>query len=132
MAYLSPPVEAPYFRPKRIPRVLRKHRVVLRWCLGIAIVGGLLALVSWRKMTHDRLVLDVGMRYATLDSLSKRVQQLNALIEAETSFPRISRWAREEHGWRKLPERTRVLNIQESALSDAAREEAERIGAIHE
>ena len=90
--------------------------------MGLIVVG-----VTWRNVHHERLSLDVGMQRTQMEGLNKEIQHLEGLIETEASFPRISQWAREKHGWRPLPNNVQELRLSESSLSPNAVHEAKRL-----
>ena len=115
------------YRPKKLPRVLRRQLPVLRLCAGVLLVGLVVVSVTWRNVRHERLSLDVGVQRTQLEGLNKEIQHLEGLIETEASFPRISQWAREKHGWRPLPNNVQELQLSENSLTSGALKEAKRL-----
>jgi len=129
VAHPYPSVGSPVYRPKKLPRVLRRQLPVLRLCAGIVILGLAVISVTWRNLTHERLSLDVGVQRTHIEVLNKEIQHFEGLIETEASFPKISQWAKEQHGWRPLPNSVRDLRIPENRLTPAAKQEAKRLEA---
>jgi hypothetical protein len=127
MAHPATTMNAPVYRPKKLPRVLRRQLPVLRLCAGIVMLGVIVVGVTWRNVAHERLSLDVGVQRTQIDGLNKEIQHLQGQIDTEGSFPKISQWAREQHGWKPLPNATRDLKIPESDLTPAALQEARRM-----
>ena len=132
MAYPSHTLDSPLYRPKKLPRVIRRQLPVAR-LLGVILLAGLaVGLVTWRNIAHQRLTLDVGTQRDRIETLNKEIQHLQGQIETETLYPRVAKWAKDRYGWRNLPNHSSVFTIPESALSAQAREEsrsAPRIGA---
>ncbi len=79
--------------------------------------------VTWRNVANERLSLDVGLQRTQIEGLNKEIQHLEGLIDTEASFPKISQWARDKHGWRPLPNSVRELKVADAALSAGARRE---------
>ena len=129
MTHPLPAVSPPIYRPKKLPRVLRRQLPVLRLCTGIVVLGVVFVGMTWRNLRHERLSLNVGAQRTKIEALSKEIQHLQGLIETEASFPRISQWARDQRGWRPLPNSVRELRISEDRLSPAAKQEAKRLEA---
>ena len=101
----------------------------MRLCAGIFVLGVIVVAVTWRNVAHERLSLDVGVQRTQIESLNKEIQHLEGTIETEASFPRVSQWAREKHGWRPLPNSTQELSIPEASLTTNAKREAKRLEA---
>ena len=133
MAIPASPVSTPLYRPKKLPRVIRRQLPVFGICGVIVLVGAVALAVTWRNLTHERLVIEVGLQQSRMESLKKEVEHLKGQVEIETSYTRISKWARQEHGWtRTAVERERIV-VPDSLLTRTARAEAEALGvASHE
>jgi hypothetical protein len=133
MAVTTHNLQESVYRPPKLPRVIRRQLPVV-WLLGgIVLIGILGALVTWRNLSHERLVLDIGTQRDQIETLNKEIQHLQGQIETETSYPRIVKWARDHRGWRTLPNHSSTVVIPESELSPAAREEARLSrGSSHE
>lgn len=130
MAYTSYQHSAPFYRPKKLPRVLRRQAPVLLLC-GVVIVIGLIAIaVTWRNLSFERLTWDIGHNRASIESLNKEIQHLSSQIEVETSYARISRWAQKNRGWKAIPDQNRTFAIHESSLNPTARQEAQLLGDL--
>jgi hypothetical protein len=102
---------------------------VLRLCAGIVLAGLLAVGVTWRKLANDRLSLDVGQQRSQIETMEKEIQQLSGQIDAESSYPRIARWAREQRGWWALPGHTETLALDATTLSPTALREAQMLKA---
>ena len=117
------------YRPRKLPRVLRRQLPVV-WILSTIIIIGLLAVaVTWRNLTHEKLSLDVGRQQIAMQDLNREIAQLSGQIETEASYTKVSKWFRDRHGWWTNAGSTRTLTVPESDLTPAAREEAEALGA---
>jgi sensor domain CHASE-containing protein len=120
-------ISSPVYRPKKLPRVLRRQLPVMRLCAGIVVLGVIVVGVTWRNVQHERLSLDVGIQRTQIETLNKEIQHLGGLIETEASFPKVSQWAREKYGWRPLSNSTQELLVSEEKLTPGARREAKRL-----
>jgi hypothetical protein len=100
---------------------------VVRLCAGIVLLGIGVVSVTWRNVAHERLSLDVGVQRTQIEALNKEIQHLDGLIATEASFPKISQWAREKHGWRPLPNSVRELRLSQGDLTPGATREASRL-----
>ena len=127
MAHPISSVSTPLYRPKKLPRVLRRQLPVLRLFAGIVLVGLIVAAVTWRKLAHERLSLDVGIQRTQIDALNKEIQHFEGLIESEASFPKIAQWARDKHGWRPHANSVQELAIPEERLTQSGMQEAKRL-----
>lgn len=127
MAHPASPLSTPVYRPKKLPRVLRRQLPVLRLCAGIVLLGIIVVGVTWRNVTNERLSLDVGVQRTQIEGLNKEIQHLAGLIDTEASFPKISQWAREKHSWRPLPNSVRQLTVADAALTTSARREVMKL-----
>ncbi len=127
MAHPASPLSTPVYRPKKLPRVLRQQLPVLRLCAGIVLLGIIVVGVTWRNVANERLSLDVGMQRTQIEGLNKEIQHLAGLIDTEASFPKISQWARDQHGWRPLPNSVRELKVADAALTTSARREVVKL-----
>ncbi len=107
--------------------MLRRQLPVLRLCTGILVLGLIVTAVTWRNLSHERLSLDVGVQRTQIDGLNKEIQHFEGLIQSEASFPRISQMAKDQYGWRPLPNSVRELRIPENSLTPAAKREAKRL-----
>ena len=129
MAYPAP-IPSSIYRPKKLPRVIRRQLPVLRLVTFIMLAGTLAVAITWRNLANERLILDVGLQRAQIESLNKEIQQLEGQIKFETSYGRIAKWALEKKGWRANQDRVRPLILSENALSAEAKEEAGLLGVI--
>jgi cell division protein FtsL len=121
------------YRPKKLPRVLRRQLPVVRLLSAVALIGLLAMAVTWRNLSHERLMLDVGQQQAQVELLSTEIRHLDGQIKNETALGRVSKWARDKRGWKNTSEPAGVVHLNESELTPAAREEAHILsGASHE
>lgn len=127
MAYTAP-VPSSIYRPKKLPRVIRRQLPVLRLIAFIVLAGFIAVAVTWRNLVNERLRLDVGYQQSKIETLKKELQQLDGQIKVEASYSKLAKWAFEKHGWRANKEHVSSLILQDSALSDAAKREAELLG----
>jgi hypothetical protein len=133
MAYASEPLPSSLYRPKKLPRSIRRQLPVVRLCGAIALLGLIAGGVTWKNLAHERLTLDVGQQRMQMETLNKEIQHLEGQIETDASYPRIAKWAREKHGWRPLPDHSATIHLSEAELTVAARDEARLLtGAAHE
>jgi cell division protein FtsB len=133
MAYASEPLPSSLYRPKKLPRVIRRQLPVVLLCAGITLVGLLAWAVTWKNLTNERLNLDVGQQQLQIETLRKEIQHLEGQVDTETSYPRIAKWARDKRGWRPLPDHSGVVRLSQSELTPAARDQARLLkGAAHD
>jgi len=131
MAYTAP-VPSSLYRPKKLPRVIRRQLPVLRLLAVIVLAGALALAITWRNLANERSTLDVGLQRSRMEALQKEIQQLEGQIKFESSYGHIAKWALEKKGWRAGTERVATVTIPGSALSPAARKEADLLGVIHD
>jgi hypothetical protein len=129
MAYPAP-VPSSIYRPKKLPRVIRRQLPVVRLVAFIVLGGALAVAITWRNLANERLTLDVGLQRAQIETLNKEIQQLEGQIKFEASYNRIAKWALEKKGWRANENCVRPLVLSEDALTAKAKEEAGLLGAI--
>jgi cell division protein FtsL len=128
MAYAPQTLPSSLYRPRKIPRVLRRQLPVVR-ILGIILFVGLLAIaITWRNLNHERLSLDVGRQRVQIETLNKEIKQLDGQIETESSYARVSKWVLAHHGRWMRTDHVGTITLSESALSPIARDEAKLLG----
>jgi hypothetical protein len=133
MAYTSPSLPESLYRPRKLPRVIRRQLPTVRLCAAILLAGLLAVAVVWRNLGHERLVLDIGLQRSQMETLRKEIQQLGGQIETEASYPRLSKWARDQRGWRPLSDHQKTLTLNASDLTPTARDQAKTlVEAAHE
>jgi hypothetical protein len=130
MAYANPSFpSSPVYRPRKIPRFLRRQLPAV-WILGVLATIGLLAVaVTWRNLTHEKLSLDTGHQRIEIQQLNKEIDQLTAQVQTEASYARISRWVHERHGRWSRTDHVNTVKIADSELSPQGRKEARLLGA---
>jgi hypothetical protein len=126
MAYPSESMPQTFYRPKKLPRVIRRQFPAVVICGFVALLGLVAVGTTVRNLTHERLTLDISLQWAQLDSLHKQVQHLEGQIESETAYPRIAQWAKDKHGWRPLPNRVQTFIVPENAYPMEMRREARK------
>jgi hypothetical protein len=132
MAYPATTMSSPYYRPRKLPRVIKRQLPVLL-LVGVVLVGGLVAIaVVWRNLHYERLVLDQGLHQAQIETLQKEIQQFTAQVEQATPYPRLSEFAR-ARGWLALSGHAADIRLPWETLTPAAKQEAlARGGYRHE
>ena len=129
MAYPAP-VPSSIYRPKKLPRVIRRQLPVVR-LVAIIALGGIFAIaITWRNLTNERLTLDVGLQRAQMITMKKEIQQLEGQIKVEASYNRIAKWALEKRGWRVSENSVHPFVLPEDALTEKAKEEARLLGVL--
>jgi hypothetical protein len=105
----------------------------VRICAVIVLAGLLATGITWRKLANDRLVLDVGTQRSQIETLQKEIRQLSGQVEAESAYPRVAKWAREQRGWLALPGHSARLILDLETLTPGGRREVELLrGTSHE
>ncbi len=128
MAYANPSFPSSVYRPRRLPRVLRRQLPVL-WILGVIATVGLLAVaITGRNLNHEKLYFDTGHKRIEIQRLNKEIEQLNAQVQTEARYARISKWVHEQHSQWSRTDRVNSVVIAESDLTPKAREEAKIVG----
>jgi hypothetical protein len=120
------------YRPKKLPRVIRRQLPGMRVVALIVLAGLVGGAVTLKNLINERLRLDVGFQQSQIESLDKEIQQLEGQIKVEASYGKLAKWAYEKHGWRANEERVAPLAIAESSLTRTAQKEAELLGVIHD
>ncbi|HEY3294582.1 MAG TPA: hypothetical protein VGL38_04040 [bacterium] len=129
MAYASQSLPSSLYRPRKLPRVLRRQLPVV-WIVATLVCVGLLAVaVTWRNLTYEKLSLDVGRQQIAIQQLNKELVQLSGQVETEASYTKVSRWMRDRHGWWTRTNHVGTIVIPEAELTPAAREDARLLGA---
>lgn len=102
---------ATVYRPKRLPRVMRRQATLIRLVavLGVLAVFGLL--VAWRNFTIQQLTIDIARQRTQLMQLDQELQHLNGSIEAAAPYNVVAAWALEKHGWKDRQNRLDTLYV---------------------
>ncbi|MBK6767075.1 MAG: hypothetical protein IPG71_12475 [bacterium] len=102
-------VPTPVFRPKRLPRVLRRQANVIRLVVGLVLFAVVALLIAWRNFQVQQRTIDVARQRSHLLQLDQELQHLNGLIDAAAPYPMVSAWALEKRGWKDR--QTRIDSI---------------------
>lgn len=110
MSTLSVPTEI--YRPKRLPRVLRRQAALIRLFafLGIAATFGLM--VAWKNFTFQQLNIDIARQRTQLLQLDEELRHLNGLIEEAAPHNEIAEWAQTQHGWKLRADRVDTVYVK--------------------
>jgi hypothetical protein len=120
------------YRPKKIPRIIRRQISVIR-LTAIIVAFGLVALsVAYRNIVHEQVNLDVAQNRATITSLYEEIYHLHGLTESEASYPKIAAWAEKNHGWKPIMGRRHELKLRQESLTAGALWESKISETIHE
>jgi hypothetical protein len=130
MTYPATTMSSPYYRPRKLPRVIKRQLPVLL-LIGVVLVGGLATIaVVWRNLHYERLILDQGLHQAQIETLQKEIQQFTAQIEQATPYQHVSEFAR-ARGWLALSGHAADIRIPWETLTPAAKKEAVARGGIN-
>jgi len=132
MAHPAQSPDFPFYRPRHLPRVLRRQAPVFKLCIALLLFGLVIAAVAWRNLTYNRLVWDTGRNRAKIGLLNTEILHLNGQIELESSYTRVTKWAESTHHWKAIPSRTQSFTIPEASLSDAARAQAKVLQVMND
>lgn len=131
MAHPAQSPDFPFYRPRHLPRVLRRQAPVLKLCVALLLFGLVIAAVAWRNLTYNRLVWDTGRNRAKIDALNTEILHLNGQIELESSYTRVTKWAENSRHWKAIPNRVQSFTIPKASLSEAARAKAKTLPGVY-
>lgn len=132
MAHSSLSIPGSLYRPKKLPRVIRRQTTVIR-LTGVVLLIGLAGFaVAWKNILHERLTLDIARQRAEITLLQQEIAQLEGTLEAAASYPRVSAWAEKRHGWKPIKGRVQDIDIPSSILSERVINEAQIAGELNE
>jgi len=123
-------IPASIYRPKHLPRVIRRQWRVIRLIALLSLLGLVAVSVAWRNVLNERLQLDVARQRAELERLTQETAHLSGLVESAASYPRISEWAAAQRGWKPIEGRVQVIEISAERLVAEARIEAQIAGGF--
>jgi hypothetical protein len=132
MTHVSHTLNSSIYRPKKLPRVIRRQWPVLKTTALFLLIGIFAAAVTWRKVSFERSELQVALQRTNMESLDKAILHLKGQVEIESSYPAVADWARQAHGWRPIQDRVYTITVNANQLSNAALHEAKVLEAIHE
>jgi len=112
-------VPASIYRPKRVPKVLRRQAALIRLLSFLCLVAVVALLVAWRNFTVQQLSIDVARQRSTMLQLDQEIQHLTGSIDAAAPYNEVAQWALEKHGWKSRATHIDSINIPvtSSALS---------------
>ncbi len=93
-------IPASVYRPKRIPKVLRRQATLIRLLSFLGLVAVVALLVAWRNFTVQQLTIDVARQRSAMLQLDQEIQHLSGSIEAAAPYNEVAQWALEKHGWK--------------------------------
>ncbi|MCB9366675.1 MAG: hypothetical protein H6506_00235 [Calditrichaeota bacterium] len=119
MSTLTAP--AALYRPKRLPRVLRRQAALIRLLsvLGVLAVIGLF--VAWRNFTYQQLTIDTARQRSQIMQLEEENRHLNGLIEAAAPYPDVANWAQKTRGWKARKERVDTVFVKSTISGGVAK-----------
>ncbi|MBU0690348.1 hypothetical protein KKC97_05660 [bacterium] len=132
MAHSSLTMPGSLYRPKKLPRVIRRQTTVIR-LTGVVLLIGLAGFaVAWKNILHERLALDIARQRSAITLLNQEIAQLEGTLESAAAYPRISAWAEKRYHWKPIKGRVHEINIPQSLLSERAMTEAQIAGELNE
>ncbi|MCB9368502.1 MAG: hypothetical protein H6507_05295 [Calditrichaeota bacterium] len=107
-------IPASVYRPKRVPRVLRKQATLLRMLGFLAFVAVVAMLIAWRNFTAQQLTIDVARQRTQLLQLNQEISHLTGSIEAAAPYNEVADWAFRKHGWKSRAGRVDTVRVAKS------------------
>jgi uncharacterized metal-binding protein len=104
-------IPATVYRPKRVPRVLRKQATLLRMLGFLGFVAVVAMLIAWRNFTVQQLTIDVARQRTQLLQLSQEISHLTGSIEAAAPYNEVADWAVRTHGWKSRAGRVDTIRV---------------------
>lgn len=98
MSTLSVPTSI--YRPKRVPKVLRRQAALIRLLGFLALAAGFGLLIAWRNFTVQQLTIDIARQRSQLLNLDQEIRHLTGSIESAAPYNEVSDWAERTHGWK--------------------------------
>ena len=132
MAHSSLSIPSSLYRPKKLPRVIRRQTAVIRLTSIVLLIGLAGFAVAWRNILHERLALDIARQRSAISVLRQEIAQLNGTVESAAAYPRVSAWAEKKYGWKPIKGRVHDLNIPLSTLTSRALTESRIAGEFNE
>jgi hypothetical protein len=130
MTNSTPP--ASLYRPKKLPRVIRRQYTVIRLACAVVVFGLAGLAVAWRNILHERIALDIARQRAAIEVLNQEIAQLQGTVEAASAYPRIAAWAEEQYGWKPIQGRVFDIEIPNTDITPRLLSEIRVAGEIHE
>ena len=130
MAHSTP--SGSLYRPKKLPRVIRRQYTVIRLAFFVAFLGVAGFALAWRNILHERIVLDIARQRAAIDLLNQECAQLQGTVEAASAYPRIAAWAETQYGWKPIQGRVHEIEIPSEDITPRLLSEIRVAGDIHE
>jgi hypothetical protein len=132
MAHSALSIPGSFYRPKKLPRVIRRQYAVIRLTAAVVIIGLAGTALAWRNILHERLSIDIARQRAEIEVLHQEIEHLVGCTETAASYPTISAWAQERYGWKPIRGRLHDIQLSTSAISERALTEARVAGEIHD
>ncbi|MBL0061942.1 MAG: hypothetical protein IPP40_10840 [bacterium] len=104
-------VPASVYRPKRVPKVLRRQATLIRLLSFLGMVAVVALLVAWRNFTVQQLTIDVARQRSTMLQLDQEIQHLTGSIDTAAPYNEVAQWAFEKHGWKSRTTHIDSINI---------------------
>jgi hypothetical protein len=120
------------YRPKKLPRVIRRQYTVIRLTCVVVVIGLAGFAVAWRNIQHERIALDIALQRSQIDLLNQEIAQLEGTIEAASAYPRIAAWAEKQYGWKPIQGRVFDIEIPSANMTERLMSEIRVAGEIHE
>lgn len=123
-------IPASVYRPKRVPKVLRRQATLIRLLsfLGMVAVFGLL--IAWRNFSVQQLTIDTARQRSQLLNLEKEIKHLTGSIESAAPYNEVAAWALLNHGWK--PRSTHVDSIFVPVLTLPASKLSNGASSLHQ
>lgn len=110
-------VPSSIYRPKRVPRLLRKQATLIRMLSFLGIVAIFALLVAWRNFTIQQLTIDVARQRTEMMRLDQEIQHVTASIETAAPYNEVADWALTNHGWKSRATRVDTIHVTSNAKS---------------
>ncbi|MBK6909781.1 MAG: hypothetical protein IPK53_06870 [bacterium] len=117
-------VSTPIYRPKRVPRVLRRQAPLIRLLVVCGMAATLGLMVAWRNFSYQQLTIDVARQRAQLHQIDQEIQHLTGSIEAAAPYNEVADWANREHGWKLRSAQVDSIRVPSQSASPLSHDRA--------
>jgi len=124
MTHPSLTIPGSLYRPKKLPRVIRRQYAVIRLTVILVIIGVAALAIAWRNILHERLAIDVARQRAETEILQQEITHLEGMVESAASYPVIASWAEQQHGWKPIRGRVNQISLSGVTCSPDVHREA--------